>query len=236
MEIQVNSAFAKDYKSLENNILNKLKHIKLDDESLKKLKFHFVNQINSKRTFERINKFDQLFNVLKKRNIIDHNKIESFNFALDAIQKKELSREENCNLEKEFLNLFITNSYVTANTSTFIEHDLEITKNIAILSQQNCESDLCKKRNFQQKVMLEISDRIGIKWRNLARYLGITEMIIDQTEIKYSDLKEKAYQILRMSQEQLTFENWRRKLIYALDKVRRRDLCDWIEDIYLKSY
>lgn len=47
--------------------------------------------------------------------------------------------------------------------------------------------------------MLQVSERIGSKWRNLARYLDITETIIDQIEIKYNlDLKEKAYQVCKI--------------------------------------
>lgn len=243
-----------EFKYLEDIVLSKLRNVNSSNEILNKIKLHFKDKINSKRTFERINTFEELFNVLKKRNEICFNKTDAYKITLNVIDDKASFKEsEISNLRNEFVNLSKTTDtnelHCGPSTQLLSKEQQNVlqephinigTKKYEAYSLNNihwdCKSEFSKRKEFEKSVMLQVSERIGSKWRNLARYLDITETIIDQIEIKYNlDLKEKAYQILKMSQSELDFHNWKVKLTHALEKVRRKDLRDWIEENYARE-
>ncbi|XP_043472143.1 uncharacterized protein LOC122504883 [Leptopilina heterotoma] len=234
--MEVNSANLmtefKHNESLDFTVLSKLKNIKTNMETLNKLKNHFRHKINSKRAYERIHRFDELYKVLKKRNIISHGKIKVFLDAINNYDGSSQSQSRIFNLEQEFLNLVVSNVPTDAASGLSLKYEsLENNSQNCRKNSQSCSN--CENRNLddlKKQVMMRISERIGNKWRNLARYLDITESVIDGIEFRYSDSNEKAYQILRISQGQNAFEKWLKKLKTALIEVRRRDLADWIND------
>lgn len=54
-------------------------------------------------------------------------------------------------------------------------------------------------------VLLQIKDRLGRSWRDVARYLGIKECEIDAVQSKHPyDLKEQSYEVKFMQQKYIT--------------------------------
>lgn len=86
------------------------------------------------------------------------------------------------------------------------------------------------------QVMLEISERLGRAWKDVARHLGIRECEIDATQSKYPrDFKKQTHEILKIYMSQFDREEWVINLIHALEKARRRDLKEFVEKLILKN-
>ncbi|EFN83756.1 fas-associated death domain protein [Harpegnathos saltator] len=98
-------------------------------------------------------------------------------------------------------------------------------------SEQEGKTD-DRRKSLQQTVLLQISERLGRSWRDVARYLGIRECEIDAVQNKYPcDLKEQSFEILKIYISQSDKERWTIDLIRALEKGRRRDLKELVEDL-----
>ncbi|KAL6439989.1 hypothetical protein ACFW04_002975 [Cataglyphis niger] len=86
------------------------------------------------------------------------------------------------------------------------------------------------------EVLLQLKDRLGRSWRDVARHLDIRECEIDAVQSKYPfDLKEQSYEILRIYISQSDTERWAINLIRALEKGRRKDLKELVEELVLKN-
>lgn len=48
---------------------------------------------------------------------------------------------------------------------------------------------------FSFQVLLQLKDRLGRSWRDVARHLNIRECEIDTVENRYPSLKEQCYQV-----------------------------------------
>ncbi|XP_011698650.1 PREDICTED: fas-associated death domain protein [Wasmannia auropunctata] len=103
--------------------------------------------------------------------------------------------------------------------------------------EQEEQYKLYKRRKLlQETVVLQIKDRLGRSWRDVARHLGIRECEIDAVQSKYPyDLKEQSYEILKIYLSQSDTEQWAINLIRALEKGRRRDLKELVEELILKN-
>ncbi|XP_014467523.1 PREDICTED: uncharacterized protein LOC106740719 [Dinoponera quadriceps] len=89
-----------------------------------------------------------------------------------------------------------------------------------------------REKSLQQAVLLQVSERLGRSWRDVARHLGIRECEIDAVQSKYHcNLKEQSFEILKIYISQSNKECWTINLIRALDKGRRRDLKELVEDL-----
>ncbi|XP_012229436.1 fas-associated death domain protein [Linepithema humile] len=104
-------------------------------------------------------------------------------------------------------------------------------------SQENKTNNLDDKRkSLQQTVLLQLKDRLGRSWRNVARHLEIRECEIDAIQSKYPfDLKEQSYEMLKIYISQSNTEEWAINLIRALEKGRRKDLKELTEDLTWKT-
>ncbi|XP_033219312.1 uncharacterized protein LOC117174232 isoform X4 [Belonocnema kinseyi] len=88
-------------------------------------------------------------------------------------------------------------------------------------------------RDLYENALKRISERIGNRWRDMARNLDIREYDIDAIDAKYErDLKEKAYQALIVAQAESDPRRWKSNLMRALVEARRKDLADWIDENY----
>ncbi|XP_011341229.1 fas-associated death domain protein isoform X2 [Ooceraea biroi] len=93
-----------------------------------------------------------------------------------------------------------------------------------------------KRKLLQQTVLLQIKDRLGRSWRDVARHLNIRECEIDAVQSKYPyDLKEQSYEFLNIYMALSDTERWAINLIHALEKGRRRDLKELVEELILKN-
>lgn len=114
------------HESLDFTVLSKLKNIQTNMETLNKLKNQFRDKINSKRTYERIHRLDELYKVLKKRNIISYGKINVFLDALNNYNgSSSLSHSDSqpepgiFDLEQEFLKLVVDNESTAGKVEIF---------------------------------------------------------------------------------------------------------------------
>lgn len=63
-------------------------------------------------------------------------------------------------------------------------------------------------------MLLQLKDRLGRSWRNVARHLNIRECEIDDVENRYPSLKEQCYQV-RLYTYIITY--FKIKVIFVLD-------------------
>ncbi|XP_015605873.1 fas-associated death domain protein isoform X2 [Cephus cinctus] len=91
-------------------------------------------------------------------------------------------------------------------------------------------SSFNKKEQIQRKVFLRISEELGRFWRDLARHLNIRESEIDAIESQTNlDLKNKAYEALKIFASRSDDDSWKSDLLRALDNSRRKDIREMVE-------
>ena len=73
-----------------------------------------------------------------------------------------------------------------------------------------------------------ISKKIGTDWKKLGRWLLLEDPELDNIEIKYPDLEEKAYQMFLLWQRHQTSPT-HDALVSALEQVPRMDLVKMIK-------
>ncbi|XP_011642269.1 fas-associated death domain protein [Pogonomyrmex barbatus] len=231
----------------------------INDNVLDELKLNYAHEIDSKRKLSQIKDLKMFIRLLEKRDLISYSNIEPlwyiskkyiclpdlesklFDYEnwLSATpllpscymyQRNEISESTSCEpADISMNNLSQTSIGSSANvfkSSTTPSHNPE----------QEDQNNLDKKKSLQETVLLQIKDRLGRSWRDVARHLGIRECKIDAVQSKYPyDLKEQSYEILKIYMSQSDTEQWAINLIRALEKGRRRDLKELVEELILKK-
>ncbi|XP_050309656.1 uncharacterized protein LOC126745718 [Anthonomus grandis grandis] len=183
-------------------------------KSLQFLKTTFKEDINSQRVFERIQDISYLFRILEKRDCIGPNHKKNL-----SIMIREIGPED------EYINRIWYGREVP-NLSVFNSGAANRTQENRVIPPVI--------RDVTDRVNQLIKMQIGIKWKELARGLGISEGIIEQLENKHRyDLSEAIHEVLRNHQETCynNEERWRVDLQRALDRARRRDLIEEMDEI-----
>ncbi|XP_043274098.1 uncharacterized protein Fadd [Venturia canescens] len=86
-------------------------------------------------------------------------------------------------------------------------------------------------------VFLEVSDKLGRHWRDVARFLGVTEHDIDDIDYQPQlPLKEKALKAFTKFQSKSDPLEWKPRLQRALEKARRRDLMEMVEKLLSQQH
>lgn len=92
-----------------------------------------------------------------------------------------------------------------------------------------------KESKLEQIVVLKVSEQLGRSWRDVCRYMNLKEYQIDELENKYPcNLKEQCNQALRICISQNNSE-WKMNLLHALEKGRRKDVKEVVENILLHN-
>lgn len=232
----------------------------IDSNVLNELKLNFAHNIDSKRKLSKVTDLQMLIKLLEKRNIISYDKIEplqyiSNKFVGDSNLADSLTDYENwlrTEPQLHFYNMYQSDevSTVSSTNSGFASNSnlsqylsaMERAESLNQITQPlHCclgqeERNNNKRKLLQQTVLLQLKDRLGRSWRDVARYLDIRECEIDAVQSKYPhDLKEQSYEILKMYISQSDTERWAINLIRALEKGRRRDLKELVEELVLKK-
>ncbi|XP_018367753.1 PREDICTED: fas-associated death domain protein [Trachymyrmex cornetzi] len=235
----------------------------IDSNILNQLKCNYVHEIDSKRKLSQTKDLKMFIRLLEKRDIMSYSniqplwyiskryihkpdlesKLQDYESWLEAVSPLSL-----CNIyQSEVLvpslasesicseyacNSMLSQLLIENSTKPFSNSSQTLYCN----SEQKEQYNLDKRRKLQEAVMLQVKDRLGRSWRDVARHLGVTECEIDATQSKYPyDLKEQIYEILKIYILQSDTEQWAINLIRALEKGRRRDIKELVEELILKN-
>ncbi|XP_033219137.1 uncharacterized protein LOC117174232 isoform X2 [Belonocnema kinseyi] len=210
------------FKELQDTVLYRLSQSEIKSEALIKLKENFREVIGFKRDFNRICDFASLFTILKKRDELSYNKLEPFKISSDIIGDKFL-RDKILKFEEKWQGNEFRDLYENA------AHSSKATSS----NMPGYPYNSTRETEMGKRALKRISERIGNRWRDMARNLDIREYDIDAIDAKYErDLKEKAYQALIVAQAESDPRRWKSNLMRALVEARRKDLADWIDENY----
>lgn len=245
------------YSALRQEFLSKAEPF-IDSKALDELKLNYTHDIDSKRKLSKVTDLQTLIRLLEKRDMVNYDKIEplryiSKTFVGDPNLESRLHDYENWLGTMPLLYLYnmyqsdevsmssISQCPSSSNLSqSTIEKSAEsfsqITQTLHCCSEQERNNLNDKRELLQQTVLLQLKDRLGRSWRDVARHLEIRECEIDAVQSKYPfDLKEQSYEILRIYISQSDTERWAINLIRALEKGRRKDLKEFVEELVLKN-
>ncbi|XP_011065459.1 PREDICTED: fas-associated death domain protein [Acromyrmex echinatior] len=233
----------------------------IDSNILNQMKCNYAHEIDSKRKLSQIKDLKKFIRLLEKRDIMSYSNIE----PLWCISKKYIHKSDLesklqeyeswleavsplslCNIyQSEVLVPSLASKSCSEHACNSMLSQLLIensTKPFSSSQTLYCNSEqkehynLYERRKLQEAVMLQVKDRLGRSWRDVARHLGITECEIDAIQNKYPyDLKEQSYEILKIYILQSDTEQWAINLIRALEKGRRRDIKELVEELILKN-
>ncbi|XP_018395352.1 PREDICTED: fas-associated death domain protein [Cyphomyrmex costatus] len=236
----------------------------IDSDILNQLKCNYAHEIDSKRKLSQIKNLKTFIRLLEKRDIMSYSNIKPLWYiSKKYIHKSDLESklQDYDSWLKTLSPLPWCNVYqsgeilIPSLTSESICSECACNSMLSQLSIENsskpfnnnlqtlcCNSDqreqynFYKRRKLQETVILQIKDRLGRSWRDVARHLGITECEIDAVQSKYPyDLKEQSYEILKIYISQSDIKQWAITLIHALEKGRRRDLKELVEQLIFKN-
>ncbi|CAL1675995.1 unnamed protein product [Lasius platythorax] len=231
----------------------------IDSNVLDELKQNYAHNIDSKRKLSKVTDLQMLIRLLEKRDIISYDKIEPLRYIAkrfigDSNLESSLHDYENWLGTVPLLHLYnmyqsdevstssisISESPSSSNlsqstTERSAESLSQITQTLHCCLEQE-ERNNNRRKLLQQTVLLQLKDRLGRSWRDVARHLDIRECEIDAVQSKYPyNLKEQSYEILQIYISQSDKEQWAINLIRALEKGRRRDLKEFVEELVLKN-
>ncbi|XP_039308716.1 fas-associated death domain protein isoform X3 [Solenopsis invicta] len=176
----------------------------IDSNVLDQLKRNYAHEIDSKRKLSQIKDLKTFIRLLEKRNIVSYSNIE----PLWYISKTYIHKPDLDNKLQDYENWL-----------------------------KNLTMPLLSLYDIYQKdeMIVKIQDRMGRYWRDIARHLGIRECDIDAIQNKYPyDSRDQSREMLLIYTKQSDMEQWAINLIRALEKARRRDLKEIVEELTLK--
>ncbi|XP_050446654.1 fas-associated death domain protein isoform X1 [Cataglyphis hispanica] len=246
------------YSALRQEFLSQAEPF-IDSKALDELKLNYMHNIDSKRKLSKVTDLQTLIRLLEKRDIVSCDKIEPLRyitktFVGDLNLENKLHDYENwlktmptlhlCNMyqsDEVFHSISsisespsssnLSQSTIGRSTESFSQ-----TQTHCCLEQEERNSLNERRKLLQQTVLLQLKDRLGRSWRDVARHLDIRECEIDAVQSKYPfDLKEQSHEILRIYISQSDTERWAINLIRALEKGRRKDLKELVEELVLKN-
>lgn len=124
----------------------------------------------------------------------------------------------------KFVKYFNTLLYISA---------AENIQNEAIIQPQVIGSNTLANisRRKLDRIWLTIIEEIGTFWRDLGRHLKVRENVIQRIDKQPKPLMAKAKLLMAHYQERADPEKWFFPLCDALEKSRRRDLSEKIQEI-----
>lgn len=228
----------------------------ITESILKMLKEYYAQIINSNRKLSQIKDIRTLLKVLEKRDCLSYNNIEPLshisNNFLNDIQIQTKVKDYKLHIQNmqtaPLINMYqntdvnkvkdeselsnVTKSNISQ--SNVLTSDPKYQASKSYVENQKTASD--EKAIFQQRLLLQISERIGRSWRDTARYLNIPEYQIDAIQCKYPcNLREQSLEALKLYVSQYDTGNWELNLIRALEKARRRDLKELAEKFIINK-
>ncbi|XP_046466234.1 fas-associated death domain protein isoform X3 [Neodiprion pinetum] len=223
------------------------------------LKIRHQQAINSVRTYESIENIEQLVRVLEKRGVIRYDKIQLLkNIAQNFPHHSVINTKFNkymAWLENYTPYPPETNLYQCSNGSRIPYARNDPNKETEIRNtpdRQNYQwypstSESVMYSSYsqtqpedQQKIMYTVfngvSEAVGKSWRDVARYLDVREGDIDRIDTQFnSDSKEKAFAALKIFAAKSDLRCWSINLKNALEKARRKDLRNLVDDLLTRK-
>lgn len=219
-----------NYEFVKGELLKNGDHFSADlDELVRK----YEHVIDSKRRCSYITTFDDLFSVLEKRCHVSRDKPV---FLWDMLKRLP----ENCQ-ENVFARLNCQRSQEN-NSSNNILNTNQCLPSLVIHTGTNSVSynkslTNGESRRLPDHVVERVSEEIGNKWRDLARKLDLRENDLNSFEMKHQhDFKQCAYEALILYQKRYYKDDIRRDFLLALEKARRRDLRDTVQELFNRPY
>ncbi|OAD62898.1 Death domain-containing adapter protein BG4, partial [Eufriesea mexicana] len=226
----------------------------INENILSALKEYYAKYINSNRKLSQIKDLRTLLKILEKRDVLSYNNVDPLLYIsihfLNDLQIESKLRDYKLYLQKiqyplsynmyqesnENKNEKSKLSNITESSTSQIKVSNKI-ENQPISKYKGFKNNFSSKEaKLQQTVLSCISERIGRSWRDTVRYLGVPEYEIDMIQTKHTfNLKEQSYEALKLYMIQYSDNNWKVNLIRALEKARRRDLKELLENLILES-
>nr|XP_033331695.1 fas-associated death domain protein [Megalopta genalis] len=215
----------------------------VDDKIFDAIKDYYKTYINSKRKLSQIKDLNALMKILEKRDTLSYDNIEplvdiSNNFLKEShihtLIKDYKSYLENteyskfCGMYKDENEHESKPTQKTQVPTTQEKHQISESNTSSQKYSKNLRSYSAQEETLQEMVLLQISEKIGRSWRDTVRYLGVPEYQVDIIQNKYPfDIKEQSYKYC--------IDDWKLKLIHALEKARRRDLKELVEKLIISK-
>lgn len=248
------------YSCLRNEFLSSA-HCYIDNNSLKTLKEDYTQYVNSNRKLSSVKSLKELLTLLEKRDILNCDNIKSLNYIYDKFVnepdlQEKLKAYDNylqsvqhprlCNMYKneigdesegktELLNEIDNHTSQQEECHRKLVSLIESVPSTSEKEQTRTTSfGIEREKTLRRSVLLQVSERLGRSWRDVARHLDIQECQIDMLQAKYpSDLKAQSYEALKICILQSNTNNWKFDLMRALEKARRRDLKEMVEKLIM---
>ncbi|XP_015123843.1 fas-associated death domain protein isoform X3 [Diachasma alloeum] len=219
-------------------------------EVLESLKEYYSGIIQSKRDKDRVKNIAGLLRILERRDVLRYDSIEPLKeIAKECIRDRILIETLTCyDAEiKTELPLPAINHYKysvegsSQSSSRSQTHAVNFYPNQTSLpvvpyATPSAPTSSGPVSDVQERVFQRLSENLGKYWRDLARFLNVKECEIDAINEKtYLGTKEKAYEALLIFKSRCDSCNWKIKMQQALEKARRKDLAEMINEIMLSD-
>ncbi|XP_063985104.1 fas-associated death domain protein isoform X3 [Diachasmimorpha longicaudata] len=217
-------------------------------EVLEMIKEYYSGVIDSKRDRARVKDIAGLLRILEKRDVLRYDSIEPLKqIAIQCIRDTILIQRLDC-YEAEIKNerpLLPINHYKysvwgSSQGSSSQSHAVNFYPNetplpvfpYTALSPPTSGRPISA---VQEQVFQRLSENLGKYWRDVARFLNVKEYEIDAIDEKtHLSPKERAYEALLIFISRCNY-NWKVKIQQALEKARRKDLAEMINEIMLSD-
>lgn len=229
------------YNELKENILKNIG--KLD---ARQIKDKFISCIESERTIEKIETVNDLYNILEERDFINEGNLEALQKLLEYLcnnnitdkiddekshilyYKKQYPTNEKC-LKCKKGNIFEDKKILNETIPIPTAPPLDCISNLKEISEIKQEISII------EKVISEISKKIGEDWRHFAVLLKIKECDITDIKKKYENNNEsaalEALNKWKFHNKKKTEKELIKKLVEALQCKDLYYQCDLAEDI-----
>lgn len=230
----------------------------IDERILGILKEYYAHYIDSNRKLSQIKDLRALLKVLEKRDILNFCNVEplsyiSTTFLNDSVVLNKIRNYNKFRLQNTQYSP-LHNMYEDTSGSSAEHENNSKTDNKSCAPQPKGQSFKLEGQQvshrhvtspttystqeamLQQMVLSRISERIGRSWRDTVRFLDIPEYQIDAIQNKYPfDLKEQSYEALKLCICKYSTDSWKLNLLRALEKARRRDLKELVEELIIRT-
>ncbi|KAJ8974359.1 hypothetical protein NQ317_001320 [Molorchus minor] len=198
---------ATDFRS----ICNVLANTSCSEQKLNIIKYHFREEIDSARRFDRIPNLKELIKILQKRDVLNPDDNTSLKYLLATLDRTDL---------------LVSNNTPASQESAVIKPRIKPPLYDRVLPEVS--DDPIK------RVDDIICCNIGKKWNEFARQLKIPEGFIDQLEHKHNQIGDMVHEILVYHRKVSDERYWKIKLCQALENARRKDLSRDVQEEFAK--
>lgn len=232
------------YNELKENILKNIG--KLD---ARQIKDKFISCIESKRTMEKIETVNDLYNILEERDFINEGNLEALQKLLEYLCNNNIT--DKVDIEKAHISFYkkqypeypTIEKCLKCNKDNIFEGNKNSNETIPIPSAPPLDhisnlkeiSEIKQEVSIIEKVISEISKEIGEDWRHFAVLLKLKECDITDIKKKYKNNNEsaalEALNKWKFYNKKKTEKELIKKLVEALECTDLYYQCDLAKNI-----